>query len=123
MKLLRYLCIMNKQRTVITYRNYFTDFYAAQSEKVQNKIAKTIEIIESIDQIPERYLKHLQDGLFEMRVQLGSNIFRVFCFFDGGKLVILLSGFQKKTQKTPKDELERALRLMKEYFKEKEAEK
>ena len=58
-----------------------------------------------------------------MRIQLGSNIFRVFCFFDGGKLVVLLSGFQKKTQKTPKEELERALRLMKEYLKEKEAEK
>ena len=56
-----------------------------------------------------------------MRVQVGSNIFRVFCFFDGDKLVILLSGFQKKTQKTPKEELERAIQLMKEYFKEKEA--
>lgn len=114
---------MNKQRIVIVYRNYFTDFYASQSEKVQNKIAKTIEIIESIDRIPERYLKHLQNGLFEMRVQLGSDIFRVFCFFDGGRLVILLGGFQKKTQKTPKEEFERAMRLMKEYFKEKEAEK
>ena len=114
---------MNKQRTVVTYRNYFTDFYAAQNEKVQDKIAKTIEIIESIDRIPERYLKHLQNGLFEMRVQLGSNIFRVFCFFDGDRLVILLSGFQKKTQKTPKEELKRAMQLMKEYFKEKEAEK
>jgi len=90
---------------------------------VQHKIAKTIEIIESIERIPERYLKHIQDGLFEMRMQSGSNIFRVFCFFDGGKLVILLSGFRKKTQKTPKEEIERALRLMKEYFKEKEAEK
>jgi phage-related protein len=58
-----------------------------------------------------------------MRVQLGSNIFRVFCFFDGGKLVVLLGGFQKKTQKTPKEELERAMRLMNEYFKEKEAER
>ena len=114
---------MDKQRIVVTYKNYFTDFYATQSEKVQNKIAKTIEIIESIDRIPERYLKHLQNGLFEMRVQLGSNIFRVFCFFDDGKLVILLSGFQKKTQKTPKEEIERAMRLMKEYFREKEAEK
>ena len=114
---------MNRQRTVITYQNYFSDFFAAQNEKVQNKIAKTITIIETIDRIPDRYLKHMQDGLFEMRVQLGSDIFRVFCFFDEGKLVILLSGFQKKTQKTPKDELERAMRLMKEYFKEKEEEK
>jgi phage-related protein len=113
---------MDKQRTVVTYRNYFTDFYAAQSEKVQNKIAKTVEIIEYIDRIPEHYLKHLHNGLFEMRVQLGSDIFRVFCFFDSGKLVILLGGFQKKTQKTPKKELERAMSLMKEYFNDKEKE-
>jgi phage-related protein len=65
----------------------------------------------------------LQDGLFEMRIQLGSDIFRVFCFFDGGKFVILLSAFQKKTQKIPKEELERAHRLMKEYFNEKEKKK
>ncbi|MDR2968350.1 MAG: type II toxin-antitoxin system RelE/ParE family toxin [Tannerellaceae bacterium] len=114
---------MNKQRTVVTYRNYFTDFYAAQSEKVQHKIAKTVEIIEYIDRIPERYLKHLHNGLFEMRVQLGSDIFRVFCFFDSGKLVVLLGGFQKKAQKTPKEELERSMRLMRKYFNEKEEEK
>ena len=122
-KLLRYLCGMNKQRTVITYKNYFEDFFAQQTEKVQNKIAKTIEILETINRVPARYLTHLQDGLYEMRVKLGSNIFRVFCFFDGGKFVILLSAFQKKTQKTPKEELERAHRLMKEYFNEKEKKK
>ncbi len=114
---------MKKIRTVVTYRNYFQDFYAEQTEKVQNKIAKTFEIIEYIDKIPERYLKHLRDGLFEIRVQLGSNIFRIFCFFDGERFVILLSGFQKKSQKTPKQELERALQLKKQYYKEKEEEK
>ncbi|MDY9917591.1 Phage-related protein [Porphyromonadaceae bacterium NLAE-zl-C104] len=111
---------MKRIRTVVTYKNYFQDFYARQNEKVQNKIAKTIEIIEYIDIIPERYLKHLRDGLFEIRIQLGSNIFRIFCFFDGKRFVILLGGFQKKTQKTPKQELSRALQLMKEYYKEKE---
>lgn len=59
------------------------------------------------------------NGLYEARIQLGSNIWRVFCFFDKGKLVILLNGFQKKTQKTPKNEIENALKLMIKYYSEK----
>jgi len=50
---------------------------------------------------------------------LGSNIWRAFCFFDQGNLVILLNGFQKKTQKTPKNEIERAVLLMQEYYNDK----
>ncbi len=45
-----------------------------------------------------------------------SNIFRIFCCFDEGKLVILFNGFQKKTQKTPLREIEKATSIMKEYF-------
>lgn len=55
----------------------------------------------------------------KVRVQLGNNIFRIFCFFDGNKLVVLLSGFQKKTQKTPPEEIKRAERLMTDYYEEK----
>jgi len=68
-------------------------------------------------------LKHIVDteGLYEARIQLGSNIWRVFCFFDNEKLVILLNGFQKKTQKTPKNEINKALRLMLEYYEQKES--
>ncbi len=58
-------------------------------------------------------------GLYEARIKLGSDIWRVFCFFDKGKLVILLNGFTKKTQKTPKKEIDKAVRLMKEYYEEK----
>lgn len=58
-------------------------------------------------------------GLFEARIKLGSNIWRVFCFFDKGKLVILLNGFTKKSQKTPQKEIDKAVRLMKEYYEEK----
>ncbi|WP_339788848.1 type II toxin-antitoxin system RelE/ParE family toxin [uncultured Imperialibacter sp.] len=70
--------------------------------------------------IPERFFKHLEgtDGLFEIRIKVGSDIFRVFCFFDKGKLVIVLNGFQKKSQKTPKNEIERAERLMRKYYDE-----
>lgn len=115
---------MKKVREVIAYRNYFEDFLKKQPVKIQNKIYKVIEIIESYERIPTQYFKYLAGtpGLFEARVKLGSNIWRVFCFFDAGKLVILLNGFKKKTQKTPKKEIEKATRLMAEYFEEKQKE-
>ena len=61
--------------------------------------------------------------MFEIRVQLGSDIFRIFCCFDGNKLVVLFSGFQKKTQKTPSKEINRALRIMNEYYNDKNNDK
>ncbi len=66
------------------------------------------------------YLKHIEGtpGLYEIRIQPGSNIFRIFCFFDEGKLVVLANGFQKKTQKTPKQEIIKALKIMTEYYEE-----
>jgi len=89
-----------------------------QPNKVQDKIFKIIEAIETLERIPTTYLKLISgtNGLYEARIQLGSDIWRVFCFFDKGKLVILLNGFQKKTQKTPKNEIEKAITLMKEYY-------
>jgi len=109
---------MEKIREVIAYKNYFVDFLTKQPIKVQNKIFKIIEAIETLERIPTTYLKHIEEtnGLYEARIQLGSDIWRVFCFFDKGKLVILLNGFQKKTQKTPKNEIEKAIILMKEYY-------
>ncbi|WP_026473245.1 type II toxin-antitoxin system RelE/ParE family toxin [Alkaliflexus imshenetskii] len=112
---------MERIRTVIAYKDYFKEFLIEQPQKVQDKIFKIIEIIEFQQRIPEKYLKHIDGtkGLYEARIKLGSDIWRVFCFFDKGKLVILLNGFQKKTQKTPKSEIEKAEKLMKEYFNEK----
>lgn len=107
-----------KVREVIAYKDYFENFLKSQPQKVQDKIFKIIEAIETLERVPTNYLKFLvgTDGLYEARIQLGSNIWRVCCFFDNDKLVILLNGFQKKTQKTPKNEIEKALKLMKEYF-------
>ncbi|WP_339923710.1 type II toxin-antitoxin system RelE/ParE family toxin [uncultured Cyclobacterium sp.] len=84
-----------------------------------------MEAIETLARVPETYLKPIKTkkGLFEARIQLGSNIWRVFCFFDKGKLVILLNGFQKKSQKTPPKEIEKASKLMDQYFAEKNPEK
>lgn len=109
-----------KYRTAIFYKDYFEKFFIEQSEKVKAKIIWTIELIEEIERVPEIYLKHIEstDGLYEIRVKLGSDIFRIFCFFDHGKLIILANGFQKQTQKTPKMEIERALKIKEEYDNE-----
>jgi len=113
-----------KNRTVITYGDYFEEFLDAQRPKVQIKIIQILRIIEEIDIIPKNYLKRIEgtNGLFEIRVVFGSDIFRVFCFFDRGNLVVLLSGFQKKTRKTPAKEIEKAVRLMNKYYSEQESE-
>ena len=106
-----------KVRELLMYKSYFKEFYrGAISEST-----KQDDILENIECIPTKYLKHIEstDGLYEMRITLGSDIFRVFCFFDKGRLVVLLSGFQKKTQKTPKKEIDKAVRLMAQYYDDK----
>jgi len=109
---------MEKIREIVAYKHYFEEFLVQQPKKVQDKIFKVLEAIETLERIPSNYLKHLEGtkGIYEARIQLGDNIWRVFCFFDKGRLVILLNGFQKKTQKTPRKEIEMALQLMNEYY-------
>jgi len=108
-------------RDTFVYKKYFWDFYNAQNKKVQDKIDFVIGLVRSLRIVPEKYLKHLEgtDGLYEIRIKLGRNIFRVFCFFDEGNLIILLGGFQKKSDKTPPREIENAEKQKKEYYYEK----
>jgi len=107
-------------RTVIFYKDYFEKFFVKQTQKVKDKIIWTLSLIEEIERVPETYLKHIEstDGLYEIRVKLGRDIYRIFCFFDKGKLIIAANGFQKKTKKTPKKEIEIALRIKQEYSDE-----
>ena len=109
-----------KFRTITFYKNYFQDFFAKQNKKVKAKIIWTFDLVEDLQRVPEPYLKHIEntDGLYEMRVQLGTDIFRIFCFFDRGQVIVLLNGFQKKTQRTPKKEIELALKIKAEYESE-----
>jgi phage-related protein len=108
-------------RELIFYEHYFFDFYDAQPKKVQEKIDYVLDLIANVERVPEKFLKHLEDtdGLYEIRVKVGSDIFRFFCFFDAGKLVVVLQGFQKKSPKTPMNELVKAERLKCQYFEEK----
>jgi phage-related protein len=109
---------MEKIREIVAYKDYFEDFLTKQPVKVQDKIFKILEAIETLERIPTNYLKFIvgTNGLYEARIKLATDIWRIFCFFDNGRLVILLNGFQKKTQKTPKGEIEKAITLMNEYY-------
>ncbi len=114
---------MNKKfiRHVIYYEDYYLNFFNAQKEEVRKKLNWTLQLISIQERITEKFFKHIagSDALFEIRVEVGSDIFRVFSFFDKGNLVILVNGFQKKTQKTPKLEIKRAEKLKKEYLETK----
>lgn len=108
-------------RSLKVYGEDFWEFYNKQTAKVRERILWTIRLIRDLQRVPEQYLKHLEgtNGLYEIRVSSGNNIFRIFCFFDDGQLVILLNGFRKKTQKTPSGELNRAKKLKKQYYEDK----
>lgn len=106
------------KREIRFFKHHFNEFYVAQSENVRRKIAQTLVWLQTLDRLPTSILKSIEGkkGLFEIRVEFGGDIFRIFCCFDEGSLLILFNGFQKKTQKTPSNEIEKADKLMKEYF-------
>ena len=109
---------MNQVRELVFYRNHFYDFFDKQSEKAKEKIDYVLFLLTHFDKVPEKFLKHIegQKGLYEIRVEHGSNIFRIFCCFDKGKIVVLFNGYQKKSNKTSSQQIELANKLMKEYF-------
>lgn len=110
-----------KIRTITLYKDYFSEFFLKQKPKVKDKILWTFRIIETQQYIPSDYFQHMEgtDGLYEIRIKQGTNIFRIFCFFDAGNLIIVGNAFQKKTLKTPKLEIDKALKIKKEYETEK----
>ena len=107
-------------REIFYYKNYYLNFFNSLKPEAKKKLNWTLQLLSTIERVPEKYFKHMtgSSGIFEIRVEVGSDIFRIFSFFDKGKLIILLNGFQKKSQKTPKNELELAEKLKKQYFEE-----
>lgn len=108
-------------RILQPYKDYFWDFYNALTRNVKTKVDYVLQIVISVERIPEKFFEHLEDGLYEIRVESGGNIYRIFAFFDEDKLVILLHTIQKKSQKTPRKEIERAKKMRKNYYAEKES--
>ena len=103
-------------RHLFKYKHYFDTFFSQQKPSVQHKIDYALQLIIYNERVSEKFFKYIDDGLFEIRAEVGSDIFRIFCCLDAGRLVILMNGFQKKTQKTPKEEIKLAKKLMKEYL-------
>ncbi|MET4082493.1 phage-related protein [Pedobacter sp. UYP30] len=112
---------MNSEKQIIFHKHYFNDFYLEQTEKVQEKIEYVFKIVRTVQNVPKKFFDHMKgtDGLYEIRIEFESNIYRIFCCFDKGNLVVLFNCFQKKSQKTPKKEIDLALRLKNEYFNSK----
>ncbi len=110
-------------RKITLYGRYFIDFYAKQTDKVKDKIDYVLDLIKNEERVPKKFLKHLAgtDGLYEIRVSTVFSNIRIFCFFDEGRLVVITNCFTKKTQKTPKKQLDLANKLKKEYFTKKNA--
>ena len=109
---------MKQIRELVFYKHYFKEFFNDLNDKVKSKIDYVLVILTHAERVPEKFLKHIEGtkGLYEIRVEAGSNIFRIFCCFDKGKILVLFNGFQKKSQKTPQQNIELALKLMDEYF-------
>ena len=108
-------------REVFFYGDHFRNFYQGLDKKAKLKVDWTINLLETVERIPEKYFKHLSNtaGLYEIRVEIESNIYRIFSFFDAGKLIIAINAFQKTTNKTPKSEIEKAIKIKNQYFNEK----
>ena len=109
------------KRKIITYGGYFEAFISTLSDKEIKKLDYIISLLESEDRIPVKFIRFLRDELYELRMEYNSNIYRVFFIFDEGKIVVLFNGFQKKTQKTPNNEIEKALKIKKAYYGEKQS--
>lgn len=107
------------ERKIRAYKNYFTDFIASISELEARKVFYVLDMLKMQERLSAKFVKHIEDGLFELRAEHGGNIFRVFFIFDEGNIVLLFNGFQKKSQKTPRKEIEQAKKLKNEYYAEK----
>ena len=116
MKTFHIFATMKSERTISAYKTYFKDFISTLTDAEARKVFYVIDMLKTQERVNEKFVKYLRDEIFELRVKHGSNIFRVFFIFDNGNVVILFNGFQKKSQKTPQSEINKAIQLKKEYY-------
>ena len=103
------------KRRIITFGRYFGEFMERLTDKEREKDYGLV-LLKTQDRLPAKFVKHIRDGLYELRTEYNGNIYRVFFIFDEGKIVVLFNGFQKKTQKTPTSEITKALKIKEEYY-------
>lgn len=108
-------------RKIRTYGGYFSKFMETLDEQTKRKIDYGLQLLKTQERLSVKFVKLIRDGLFELRVESNSNIYRVFFIFDEGNIVVLFNGFQKKTQKTPNNEIEKALKIKEAYYEDKQS--
>jgi len=104
------------KRTIITFGGYFEDFIQGLTEKEQQKVDYLLTLLRTQDRLPLKFIKLIRESVYELRIEYNSNIYRVFFVFDEDKIVVLFNGFQKKSQKTPANEIEKAIKIKNEYY-------
>ena len=109
------------KRKILTYGGYFEAFMATLKEKEQEKVQYGLLLLKTQERLSKRFVKHIKDGVYELRTEYGGNIYRVFFIFDDGQIVVLFNGFQKKTQKTPENEIEKAIIIKESYYADKQS--
>ena len=109
------------KRRIRTYGGYFEAFMETLKEKEQEKVQYGLLLLKSQDRLPKKFVKHICDGIYELRTEYAGNIYRVFFIFDEGEIVVLFNGFQKKTQKTPQREIEKAIKIKEAYYADKQS--
>ena len=110
---------MDGERKILYYKDYFLNFFFSLNEGARKRIAYVLDVLKMQQRPNKNFVKHIREGVFELRAQHEGNIYRAFFIFDEGNIVMLFNGFQKKTQKTPPSEIEMAIRLKNEYYAEK----
>ena len=108
-------------RKILTYGGYFEAFMETLTEKVQEKILYGLLLLKTQDRLSKKFVKLIKDGIYELRTEFGGNIYRVFFIFDEGQIVVLFNGFEKKTQKTPANEIEKAIKIKEAYYADKQS--
>lgn len=109
------------ERKVLYYKHYFIDFFLSLNDGAQRKIAYVIDVLKTQQRPSSNYVKHIREGVYEIRACHLGNIYRAFFMFDEGNIIMLFNGFQKKSRKTPKQEIEKAIKLKNEYYEGKES--
>ena len=107
---------MNSERRILVYKDYFLTFYRALEAGAQKKIDYVLDVLKMQDRVSEKFVKYIKEGIYEIRASYNGNIYRAFFIFDEGNIVMLFNDFQKKSQKTPSMEIDKALELKKEYY-------
>lgn len=106
-------------RKIRTYGGYFEAFIDMLQEDVRKKIDYGLLLLKTQERLNLKFVKHIKDGIYELRTKVGSDIYRVFFIFDEGNIVVLFNGFQKKTQKTPTNEIDKAIQIKEQYYADK----